>query len=152
MDEHCPFDSFCRSCGTYHTGECKVGLRGAKPISPRPSIQQNKETVVEYGDGAHTEREPFDLTQIPVNSLLRLAEVFSEGEQRYGRDNWRQAVGNKAFQLERANHAIKHLLLCVHWLQRGEYLGKDTPERDLAKVMWYCATQLEHLRLENQHA
>lgn len=96
---------------------------------------------------AKTDVEPFDLTLIPYEALRRLGAVFAEGVGKYGRHNWRYGVGDKTYQLERANHAIKHLLLYVRWLQFGERLG-DPDEDDLAKVMWFCATQAELERLE----
>lgn len=96
---------------------------------------------------AKTDTEPFDLTQIPYESLRRLAAVFKEGASKYGRNNWRYGVGNKAYQLERANHALKHLLLYIHRLQFVEKLGIEG-EDDLAKVMWFAAAQIELERLE----
>ena len=95
---------------------------------------------------AKTDKEPFDLTQIPFEFERRLGMIFKEGETKYSRDNWRKGVGNKAFQLERANHALKHLKIYIHWLEFGEYLG-EIGEDDLAKVGWFCATQAEIERL-----
>jgi hypothetical protein len=97
-----------------------------------------------------TDVEPFDLTQIPFEFEWRLGMVFREGEAKYGRDNWRKGVGNKTYQLERANHALKHLKIYIHWLQFGEHLG-EPGEDDLAKVGWFCATQAEIERLERKH-
>lgn len=96
---------------------------------------------------AKSDREPFDLTQIPYEAEKRLGAIFKEGEVKYGRMNWRQGVGDKGYQLERANHALKHLRIYVHLLETGEYLGKDD-EDDLAKVAWFCCTQMELERLE----
>lgn len=99
--------------------------------------------------GAKTDREPFDLVQIPLEAERRLGAIFKEGEQKYGRGNWRSGVGDKGYQLERANHAIKHLKIYLHWLEFGEYLGDPGEEgMDLAKVMWFCSTQMELERLE----
>lgn len=95
-----------------------------------------------------TDVEPFDLTQIPFEAERRLGIIFREGELKYGKDNWRNGVNNKAYQLERANHALKHLKLYLHQLQFGEHLG-EACEDDLAKVMWFCATQAEIERLEH---
>lgn len=97
-------------------------------------------------DTAHTDLEAFSLTQIPCHALQRLGAVFREGAGKYGRGNWRRGVGDTAYQLERANHALKHLLWYVHWLETGEHLGDG--EDELAKVAWFCATQMELERLE----
>lgn len=103
-----------------------------------------------------TDKEEFSLTQIPVSSLLRLGAIFKEGEVKYGKDNWKKGVNDKEYQLERLNHALKHLLLYSHYLETGEYLDeviddKGRREDDLAKVMWFCATQIEIERLEPLH-
>lgn len=96
---------------------------------------------------AFTDVEDFDLTQIPYEAERRLGLIFREGETKYGKDNWREGECDLAYQLERTNHALKHLKLYVHRLQFGECLGKPG-EDDLAKVMWFCATQMEIERME----
>jgi len=117
---------------------------------------------------AQSDTESFDLTQIPMQALLRLGAIFKEGESKYGRANWRKGIADKAYQLERANHALKHLLVYIHLLETGEYLGSyklnatltsldgnrqqgiaGYEEDDLAKVMWFCVTQCELERLES---
>ena len=75
------------------------------------------------------------LVMIPWYSILAIGRVFIEG-LRYGRDNWKNGVGDKAYQEERLEHAMLHLL---KW--------KET-EAHLAKVAWFCVTQLELERLE----
>ncbi len=100
---------------------------------------------------AKSDREVFDLTQIPFEAEKRVGVIFREGEIKYDRNNWRNGLNDISYQLERANHALKHLKIYVHWLEHGEYLGefKDgKPEDDLAKVLWFCATQMEIERLE----
>lgn len=117
-----------------------------------------------------TIKEKFSLTQIPLSSLQRLGMIFREGELKYGKGDWRNGVGNKEYQLERANHALKHLLIYIHELEYGEYLGEvntqeysndnadlyieeiEEHEDDLAKVMWFCATQIELERIEKNES
>ena len=73
---------------------------------------------------AKTDLENFDLTQIPLEGEKRIGRIFREGEIKYDRNNWRQGVFNKKYQLERMNHALKHLKIYIHWLEHGEYLGE----------------------------
>lgn len=80
------------------------------------------------------------LSMIPYHSVMRLGRVFVEG-LRYGRDNWKQGVNDEEYQRERLEHAMRHLML---------WTNGDRTEDHLAKVMWFCATQLELERLENQ--
>ncbi len=101
-----------------------------------------------------TDIEKFDLTQIPLSSEKRIGSIFREGEIKYDRNNWRKGVGNLKYQLERANHALKHLKTYIHLLEHGEYIGelKDGKrEDDLAKVGWFVATQCEIERLEENY-
>ena len=100
-----------------------------------------------------TDIENFDLTQIPYEALRRLVIIFKEGEVKYGRGNWRNGQNDRTWQLERANHALKHLLLHIHQLETGECLTvvNLADEDDLAKVMWYCAIKSELERME-KHA
>jgi hypothetical protein len=79
--------------------------------------------------------------------------VWREGEGHYGRGQWRRGAGDTAFQLERLNHAAKHLYLAIHFIETGEYLGevKDgEPEDDLAKVMVNVAMVMENTRMEQR--
>ena len=112
---------------------------------------------------AKTDNEGFSLTEIPYPSLVRVGKVFIEG-RKYGKFNWREGINtkeHKLFQIERCNHAIKHLLIYAHYLETGEYLGeyveKTNPnvvyhEDDLAKVAWFCLIQMEIERLEKEQA
>lgn len=100
---------------------------------------------------ALTDVEDFSLTEIPYEALKRVGKVFKEG-LKYGKGNWRKGVNDKKFQLERANHALKHLLIYIHELETGEYLYPSNEvmkrEDDLAKVMWFCMIMCELERLE----
>lgn len=80
------------------------------------------------------------LVLIPLYSLLNLGKIFIEG-LRYGRDNWKKGVNDKEYQEERLEHAILHLI---------KYKEGDRSEEHLAKVSWFCFTQLELERLENE--
>lgn len=79
------------------------------------------------------------LSMVPYHSVMRLGKIFVEG-LRYGRDNWKQGVNDEEYQRERLEHALRHLML---------WTNGDRTEDHLAKVMWFCATQLELERLEN---
>lgn len=90
--------------------------------------------------GALTDKLGLGLTMIPFHSLYRLGQIFREG-LRYGKDNWKKGVNDKEYQEERLEHALNHLFL---WKEG------DRSEDHLAKVMWFCTTQMELERMENQ--
>jgi len=87
---------------------------------------------------AKTDKVSTGLALIPFHSLFALGKIFVEG-LRYGRDNWKKGVGDKEYQEERLEHALTHLSL---WKEG------DRSEAHLAKVAWFCFTQLELERLE----
>lgn len=82
------------------------------------------------------------IRQIPVASLQAIGSIFEEGAAKYGRNNWLKGAGDREYQEERLEHAITHLML---------YANGDRSENHLAKVAWFCVTQLEHTRLENEN-
>jgi hypothetical protein len=95
---------------------------------------------VEANDApAKTNRLPRDLTDIPHVALQRIADIFAEGRPKYGKDNWCNGVKDDEYQLERANHALDHLLAYTEW-RRGR--GPKPAEDCLAKVAWFCVTQM----------
>lgn len=104
--------------------------------------------VETYQQKAKSDRESADLTQIPYEAERRLGLIFKEGLLKYGRGNWRKGAGDFDYQMERANHALKHLKIYLHQLEFGEDIG-EPGEDNLAKVAWFCVTQMEIERLEN---
>jgi len=87
---------------------------------------------------AGTDKVGTGLVLIPWYSILELGKIFIEG-LRYGRDNWKKGVNDKEYQEERLEHAMLHLL---------KWKEGDRSEQHLAKVMWFCATQLELEKME----
>ena len=87
---------------------------------------------------AKTDKVNTGLTLIPWYSILAIGKIFVEG-LRYGKNNWKNGVGDKDYQEERLEHALTHFAL---WKEG------DRSEAHLAKVAWFCVTQLELERLE----
>ena len=90
---------------------------------------------------AGTDKVGTGLTLIPWYSILAIGSIFIEG-LRYGRDNWKKGVNDKEYQEERLEHAMLHLL---------KWKEGDRTESHLAKVAWFCVTQLELERIENEN-
>jgi hypothetical protein len=89
---------------------------------------------------AATDKVGTGLILIPFYSILRIGGIFIEG-LRYGKDNWKKGVNDKEYQEERLEHAILHL---IKWKEG------DRTEDHLAKVAWFCVTQMELERLEKE--
>lgn len=90
---------------------------------------------------ARTEKVAGGKRYIPLSALEAVGAVFLEGVPKYGEWNWKQGAGDKAYQMERWEHASRHLQL---WAEG------DRTENHLAKVMWFCATQIELERMERR--
>jgi hypothetical protein len=93
-------------------------------------------------DKAKSDKLGLGLVLIPFHSIYRIGAIFIEG-LRYGRDNWKKGLFDKEYQEERLEHALNHLFL---------YKEGDTSEDHLAKVAWFCITQMELLRVESLHS
>jgi len=145
----------CTRCGRKYDRECSASLECIEKVCEVEVKDSTSDMSVrdmsvrdmsmsESEDKAKTEVLEFDLTQIPLESLIRVGRVFKEGEKKYGKDNWLKGVKDVEYQIERCNHAIKHLYEYVKMLRYRDRSRED----DLAKVMWFCCTQIEIERLE----
>lgn len=103
----------------------------------RPQVEAEK-SVFAPGQAVRDGKRA-DYSQLPIEGLQRIAGVFSEGEQKYGRDNWKK--GGEDYEYDAANHAFEHLKRYVDCKYNG---GVPTGEDDLAKVGWWVLTQCWH--------
>lgn len=111
------------------------------PASYKEAFKQSDDKIREkLGIKAKTDKVGTGLLLIPLYSLLDIGKIFIEG-LRYGKDNWKKGVNDKEYQEERLEHAFLHLI---------KYKEGDRSEAHLAKVAWFCVTQLELERLENE--
>jgi hypothetical protein len=94
-------------------------------------------------DKAVAEREHTapSVEQIPYEGIEAIGEIFLEGESKYGIDNWKKAVGDEYYRRIRTRHAIRHLML---------WANGDRSENHLAKVAWFCVTQIWISKRENE--
>ena len=106
------------------------------------AINAGKAEVPTTAERAKSDIVGTGLILIPWYSILAIGKIFIEG-LRYGRDNWKKGVKDPQYQEERLEHAMLHL---IKWKEG------DRSEAHLAKVAWFCVTQLELERLENCHA
>lgn len=104
------------------------------------TIPTDAEPIVKPGDKAKSDPTNNGIEQIPLSGLIAIGSIFEEGRLKYGKDNWKNGVNDKGYQTSRLVHAITHLML---------YANGDRSENHLAKVAWFCVTQLELERLES---
>jgi hypothetical protein len=98
-------------------------------------------SLKETPEKAKTDIAASGVAQVPFHAIEQIGSIFKEGELKYGRDNWLKGVGDKPYQEQRAEHALRHLML---WMQG------DRSENHLAKVGWFSVTQMELERRENK--
>lgn len=111
------------------------------PTSYKEAFERiDNKIKVKLGIKAKTDKVGTGLLLIPLYSLLDIGKIFIEG-LRYGKDNWKKGINDKEYQEERLEHAFLHLI---------KYKEGDRSEAHLAKVAWFCITQLELERLENE--
>jgi len=100
------------------------------------SVKENYDMMPQYQpeiSKAKTEKLSPGIEQIPFEALEACGEIFAEGEIKYGRDNWKKGLNDQEYQTERCRHAIRHLM---------KWANGDRSEPHLAKVMWFCVTQI----------
>jgi len=73
-------------------------------------------------------------TICPV-SMMELALICLEGDEKYGYFNWINVEDMTKFKYDTINHIMKHLEL---------YRSGDRSEKHLAKVMWGCMAIIHH--------
>jgi len=120
---------WCKKCKSMCKKNEKVGA----------NLSTHDETLPEKLK-AKSDKLGLGIILIPMYSIYRIGKIFIEG-LRYGRDNWKKGVFDKEYQEERLEHAFNHLIL---------YKEGDTSEDHLAKVAWFCITQMELMRLEKE--
>lgn len=109
------------------------GARAELAIAEWRGIQVIYQTPLDgFASGVKSELLGSELRQIPFEGLDEIGKIFAEGAAKYGADNWKKGVGDIAYQNERCNHAIRHLML---------WANGDRSENHLAKVAWFAVTQ-----------
>jgi len=64
---------------------------------------------------------------IPACAIRRYAERAALGAKLHGDDNWKKGAGDPAYQRDRLNHLVEHLL---------RYIDGDRSEDHLGAVLW----------------
>jgi len=99
----------------------------------KPYIIPGREHLPVMDEAPRTEVVAPGVEQIPFEFLARLGAIFSEGQVKYGLDNWKKCPEDADFNRQRMCHAIRHLML---------YANGDRGEDHLAKVGWFVATTI----------
>lgn len=92
------------------------------------------------GSGVHTFTSGAKSSgQLPRYDLIpwhvfapRLAARYQLGAEKYGEVNWQHGLADRAYVLDRANHALDHLHRAVEQIRSGAVSNDD----DLAAALW----------------
>ena len=104
-----------------------------KPYNPPYPLDYPEDYASRNDSKAQSETLSPGIEQVPFEGIEAIGAVFEEGRVKYGVDNWKKAIGDKGYQTERTRHAIRHLTL---------WANGDRSEPHLAKVAWFCVTQI----------
>lgn len=83
---------------------------------------------------------------IPIEALMRIARRFELGALKYGENNWQKGVHDKAFILDRINHAIEHLMILKDFISSDVDMGRDVADDDAAAVVLNAIFVMEYQR------
>jgi len=129
----------CKLCVQAESGKRSTDWVLVDDLSDSPVSQDTQESIINLmTEKAKTDKVSTGMALIPWHSILAIGKIFVEG-LRYGKNNWKKGMGDKDYQEERLEHALTHFAL---WKEG------DRSEAHLAKVAWFCVTQLELERLE----
>jgi hypothetical protein len=106
----------------------------------------NTEVVVVSKGGATSSKIP-GIDQIPYSAIIALAKRYSLGEQKHGRDNWKQGLDDKKYMIERLGHVINHAYKQIAILQ-GDI--PDDGDDNAGAIMWGGAMLAEFKKLQGE--
>ena len=89
-------------------------------------------SITQQQPTAKTEELGTFVEQIPFEGMEAMGKIFAEGSTKYGEGNWKNNP-TESYRKERCRHAIRHLML---------WANGDRQEAHLAKVAWFCFTEL----------
>ena len=121
---------------------CSCG-RGKNPHKDDCLIlQPAPEPTIELDDGgaAHFSDGKSGVDQIPVEVLLEWGKVFTMGEKKYGRDNWKGGTKWHEF----IGSALRHLFA---W-ERGQELDSESELPHLAHAIWNLGALLYYQKMK----
>lgn len=108
------------------------------PVSPDSELH-------EFTSGAKSSEHLLRYDLIPWHIFAdRLAKRYTDGAVKYGEFNWQMGLKERAYVLDRANHALRHLHRAVEKM-RAQTLGQidgvglaylPDDDDDLAAAMW----------------
>lgn len=98
----------CRNCGALQLGYLVCTVCGTQdPGGETVAERTDDKHVFSSGASSSGNKPRYDL--IPQRPMIRVARRFGEGAQKHGENNWRKGLKDRAFLLDRANHAFEHL-------------------------------------------
>lgn len=104
------------------------------------SIPKDSDSIRVFTSGAKSSEQLPNYDLLPISFLTRTAKRFTVGAQKYGKFNYRQGLKDKAFILDRLNHAFLHLKKAIDAIENGE----PTEDDNLAAVAVNTAMAMEY--------
>jgi len=140
---------------------CKLGMAGGMcPVHGRihdgwdatgdefPRLTPDDRHTFASGAMSSGLKPRYDL--IPTYALERIARRFELGAAKYGENNWVKGAQDRAFILDRINHAIEHLLHIADLIKGPNVVPWRDIDDDAAAVVWGAICVMEYQRAEEQ--
>lgn len=115
-------------------GKCKYTPLGAQKLM---EIEQPK--IKEFASGAKSSDNKPPYECLTIEMLSRAAKRMELG-MHYGKHNWKKGCQDKAFILDRLNHAFEHLIKAQAQIDNDAPITDD----DLAAVIVNCMFAMEY--------
>jgi len=101
--------------------------------------RETEEPIHHFTSGASSSghKPPYECLTI---TLLKRAALRMQKGLHYGKHNWKKGIKDKAFVLDRLNHAIEHLVKAAHEIDNDIQMTDD----DLSAVVVNCMFAMEY--------
>lgn len=117
-----------RHCSSCNSADC----HGCSPMKPSGPILGKSSGEHDPNRALHFSEGKSGVDQIPPEVLLEWGQVFTYGETKYFRDNWKR--GNHWFEFY--GSALRHIL--AFW--QGEDIDPESGLHHLAHAIWNLGT------------
>lgn len=114
-------------------GLCKI-QKGLESV-----LDKSKEEIHHFKSGASSSGNKPPYECLTLTLLTRAAKRMEKGLH-YGKHNWKKGATDKAFILDRLNHAIEHLVKAQQEIDNDIAMTDD----DLAAVVVNCMFAMEY--------
>lgn len=125
----------CRAGKCIHPINCTRRQECLSVVKEKPMDQEIHH--FESGASSSGHKPPYECL---TPRLIRRAALRMQKGMHYGKHNWKKGSKDKAFVLDRLNHALEHLMNAMQEIDSDKLMSDD----DLAAVVVNCMMAMEY--------